>query len=711
MGKILKTYFYPFIFLFFLQCSVVHLPEAKKGILDLTPFTKTELEGMDNLEINGEWEFFPNILVPSTGVFHPEEHTKQLVLVPGAWNSYYKTDKPGFGYGTYRLLVKLAESDSESGSLLYFKLLPQASAYQFFVDGHLLAEVGTVGTDSNNSHPVYRVLFTQFEPMNKEVEILISVSNHFHSRGGFRKPIFMGTKEQIQDSTFLQSIEEIFICGAIVSMGLYQFTIFLLRRKNTSSLYFALFCFVTVARLIILENHYIMNILPDFSWFLMHRIDYSTTFFMAAFFLSYIGSIFHKGDVPKWLVAIVWSVSFLNLGYVIFTPTYTFTSTNDYNMLVLFVFILSIFIVTIRILILKRRDSTILFFATLVLLLGAVHDILAGNGYIAGNQILPFVLFFFFLAQSILLAKRNAALHASLEQLTHEVETLNKDLENRNEAYSRFVPFNFLASFDKPKILDVRLGDFTLKKVTILSSDIRDFTSLSENLSAEQNFLFINRYLSKMGPIIRENSGYIEKYIGDAIIAFFDKKPENAVHAAILMQHEIEAWNSNIDELKNFHVNIGVGLHYGELMMAVIGEENRNQSSVLSDGVMIANHLESLTKKYGAKILISLDALFETKNPDIYPHRLVDFIHVNSKNRKLGVVEILVGGTELDKKIRWKEKFEEGVNLFWDASYADAEKLWTEILKAVPTDKAASLYLERSTSFAKDGPPPGWIGF
>ncbi len=703
----MKRYILAFLCLLFLQCSAIHLPKAENGILDLTPLSEQELNAMDNLGINGEWEFYPDVIVPSSGIFHPEEHPKQIVKVPEPWNSYYKKDQVGFGYGTYRLVVRLAESES----LLYFKLLPQTSAYRFYADGNLLAEVGTPGTDEESTFPMYKVLFTQYEPANREIELLLTISNFSHTRGGFRKPIFMGTKEQIQDSSFLQSIEEIFICGAIISMGLYQFTIFLVRRKNVSSFYFSLFCFVTVLRLVILDNHYIMYVIPDFSWFLMHRIDYITPFFMVAFFLTYIRSIFQKGDVPQWLIYLVWFISFTNLVYVCISSVALFTSTNDYNSLILLMFIISIFVVTSRIVLLKRRDGLILFFATFALLAGAVHDLLAGNGYILGNQLLPFVLFFFFLAQSILLSKRNAALHNSLEQLTHEIESLHKDLESKNLAYSRFVPFHFLSSFEKPKLLDVKLGDYTLKKMTILSSDIRDFTSISENLSAEQNFLFINRYLSKMGPIIRENSGYIEKYIGDAIIAFFDQKPENAIHAAILMQHEIEAWNSDIDELKNFHVNIGVGLHYGELMMAVIGEENRNQSSVLSDGVMIANHLESLTKKYGAKVLISLDALFETKNPDIYPHRLVDFIHVNSKNRKLGVVEILVGGTELDKKMKWKEKFEEGVNLFWDSSYVEAEKLWAEIHKAVPTDKAATLYYERSTSFSKDGPPPGWIGF
>ena len=109
-----------------------------------------------------------------------------------------------------------------------------------------------------------------------------------------------------------------------------------------------------------------------------------------------------------------------------------------------------------------------------------------------------------------------------------------------NKAYERFVPNQFLHFLEKSSIIDVQLGDQVQLEMSVLFSDIRDFTTLSENMTPEENFQFINSYLSRMEPAIIENHGFIDKYIGDAIMALFSGEADNAVKAGIAMLHNFK---------------------------------------------------------------------------------------------------------------------------------------------------------------------------
>ena len=113
-----------------------------------------------------------------------------------------------------------------------------------------------------------------------------------------------------------------------------------------------------------------------------------------------------------------------------------------------------------------------------------------------------------------------------------------------NMAYERFIPKEFIKYLKCESIIDVKLGDFIQKEITILFSDIRAFTTLSEQMTAQENFDFLNSYLSRMGPVIRENSGFIDKYIGDAIMALFPETAENAVKASIEMMKQLNIFNT-----------------------------------------------------------------------------------------------------------------------------------------------------------------------
>ena len=177
-------------------------------------------------------------------------------------------------------------------------------------------------------------------------------------------------------------------------------------------------------------------------------------------------------------------------------------------------------------------------------------------------------------------------------------------------SYARFVPKQFLTNLGKTSILDVKLGDQISKEMTVMFSDIRSFTDLSEKMTPEENFNFINSYLSRMSPIIQNHHGYIDKFMGDGIMALFDGMPDNALNAAIAMQKHIVVYNLHRDSQGYEPIRIGIGMHTGRLMLGAIGGIERMEGTVISDSVNLGSRIEGLTKIYGIKIAISEKTFF-----------------------------------------------------------------------------------------------------
>ena len=219
------------------------------------------------------------------------------------------------------------------------------------------------------------------------------------------------------------------------------------------------------------------------------------------------------------------------------------------------------------------------------------------------------------------------------------------DLKDTNLSIERFVPHAFLAIVGKPSIVDVELGDNKLKTMTILFSDIRNFTTLSEAMTPDENFAFINAYLERMGPVIRDHNGFIDKYIGDAIMALFDSA-DDAVRAGLAMLAALEAFNTERRGKGRAPINIGVGINTGTLMMGTIGEKHRMDGTVISDAVNLASRVESLTKTYHVGLLISQHTLQSLSNPRLYDIRPVDDVVVKGKTHPVTIYEVRASASQ-----------------------------------------------------------------
>lgn len=304
------------------------------------------------------------------------------------------------------------------------------------------------------------------------------------------------------------------------------------------------------------------------------------------------------------------------------------------------------------------------------------------------------------------------ALQKAHDELEIRVAERTAQLAKLNQAYGRFVPHEFLRFLERESIIEVHLGDQVQREMTILFSDIRSFTALSESMMPQENFNFLNAYLSRVSPIIREHHGFIDKYIGDAMMALFPDKVEDALQAAIAMRQAVSRYNVQREAQGRKPIEIGIGLHKGWLMLGTIGEQERMEGTVISDAVNLASRLEGLTKLYGVSIIVSEQALFSLYRPTRYTFRFLDRVQVQGKKETVAVFEIFDGDPPemVELKLKTQPDFERGLLHYHSQEFARAKGYFEEVVAKNPQDKAAYLYLKRTRDYLQYGVPVDWQG-
>jgi two-component system sensor histidine kinase ChiS len=207
-------------------------------------------------------------------------------------------------------------------------------------------------------------------------------------------------------------------------------------------------------------------------------------------------------------------------------------------------------------------------------------------------------------------------------------------------AFERFVPVRFLELLSTENITEVGLGDHIQRDMTILFSDIKGFTTLSENMTPEENFAFINTYLEWFDPIVQRYRGFIDKYIGDSVMALFSTA-EGAVDAAIDILKILEIFNRRQLEIGRPSVEIGIGINTGPLMLGMVGSPGRMEGTVIGDAVNVASRIERLTRRFDTPLLISATTLSKIPNPDRYDIESVGAVDVRGKSEPVVVYKLL----------------------------------------------------------------------
>jgi adenylate cyclase len=253
-------------------------------------------------------------------------------------------------------------------------------------------------------------------------------------------------------------------------------------------------------------------------------------------------------------------------------------------------------------------------------------------------------------------------------------------------------------------------------RATVLFSDIRDFTTLTEELGAQGTVAFLNEYFSLMVECIVHEAGMLDKFIGDAIMAAFglpiahEDDEDRAVRAAIAMIRECRRWSHDRISRGQKPVEMGIGLNTDMVVSGNIGSAKRMDYTLIGDGVNLASRLESACKAYSAQILLSENTFKRLRGT--YRIRNIDQVVVKGKTEPVAVYEVLDHHTEdtFPNMMDVVNYFNDGMQHYRAARFPKAIGQFEKALACHPNDRLASAYIERCDYLTKHPPSDGWNG-
>jgi adenylate cyclase len=251
---------------------------------------------------------------------------------------------------------------------------------------------------------------------------------------------------------------------------------------------------------------------------------------------------------------------------------------------------------------------------------------------------------------------------------------------------------------------------------TVLFSDIRGFTGITEKLGAQGTVALLNEYFTLMVDCIQREGGMLDKFIGDAMMAGFGvpvphvDDADRALRAAIAMIGELRRWNVQRASEGRAAIDIGIGLNTDSVVSGNIGSKKRMDYTMIGDGVNLASRLESACKQYGAHILVS--ELTYRKLRGTYRAREIDLLLVKGKTQPVAIYEILDYHTE-ETYPRVSDalgRFRDALAKYRRRQFGPARALFEEVLAINPDDKAAQMYAARCDLLAANPPGGDWVG-
>ena len=329
------------------------------------------------------------------------------------------------------------------------------------------------------------------------------------------------------------------------------------------------------------------------------------------------------------------------------------------------------------------------------------------------------------------------------EQSKRQIAAAWEANEYLSEKFHLFVPEQLLGRIAPKGIESIQLGNVTEEELTILFCDIRGFTAIAESQAARETFEWLNAFFTKMNDCITSHSGFIDKYLGDAIMAVFDKPNSHAmdaIQAAVAMQESLQEFNINRHKYNlEFPVNIGTGINTGIGMIGTLGSDRRMDSTVIGDVVNTASRLENLTKIYGCKIIISESAIvharefingisensnskeslllkcdLEVETPESiiatsgataakgdlpsnnYYYRWIDRVTPRGKQQAIEIYEIWAASSpDSEAKQLTQALFDKGIQGWQSEKFVAALGYFQQLIEQNPADTIVSFYINR----------------
>lgn len=556
--------------------------------------------------------------------------------------------------------------------------------------------------------------------------------------------IYIDKMENISKAVFLRNFIGVNLLQAafILSLatGLYFLVFsFVTDDKSRKYLYFSIFSFIFCAAYFnVVIHHESMNEI------FFEALSKSSMILMSTSIVLFIGEFTHILQKNKYFYKILTAISFAAFIFVFIQPTKesllaTFGQTLNFLIMPQLLFCIAAIII-------YKIKGTGDFFLTLVFSFSILFFTVFHDAYYFITMTLPYAWLmtygFFALVIgifSILVIEQSRLFQKTKKQAEDlrvnkiEIEALNKELTLQKDSFFRFVPTEFLQLLGKDSAVDITLGDSSLRLLSVLFSDIRRYTGLCENMLPDKNFEFLNNYLMSMQDSIYQNNGFIDKYIGDAIMALFTDNSEEietslqdaeniigqmksesakgSLNAALHMEQGLVDFNKHLKTNNYDPIDIGIGVNTGPAVLGTVGSTVRLDTTVIGDTVNIASRLENLTKIYKTRILVSESTVKSLPENHNFVLRNIDNVVVAGATKPMKLYELL---NMDDPKNKLKQdnisKLENGIKLYCNKNFSKAVDIFNSIAASDPRDKVAKLYQKRCQVYMKKPPKSDWNG-
>jgi PAS domain S-box-containing protein len=396
-------------------------PKAVKGVLDLRDW---DLKKDGPVDLIGEYEFYwmQHLLPEDFSKTTPSWKT-EFIEVPGYWAGYKLGGKelPGHGYVTYRLNVVLNKQEEP----LALRTVEISNAHTIYVNGQRVGSLGQAGKNRETTIPRQFPQIFDFAHKTDQMEIIIQVSNFHHRRGGIWEVIQLGREKDMRTAQERRLSFDLLLIGSILLMALYHLGLFIVRKKDSSPLYFSIFCFLMALRVLTTGGRYLLLAFPDLSWELMIKFEYLSWYLAVPAFAMFMRSIFQKFSERFLRLLEMLAIAFS--GIVIFTPARFFSYTlNTYEIITLITVIYGLYVIFAS-LNQKRIEAFVFLLGFVSLCLTIINDMLHVENIIQTGFFTQFGFFFFMLCQAFLLSYRFSTALTT-------VETQQKELRDALES-------------------------------------------------------------------------------------------------------------------------------------------------------------------------------------------------------------------------------------------------------------------------------------
>ena len=560
--------------------------------------------------LSGTWQLYIDKMLPTVEdvwIQPPDAY----IIVPGTWNyTLFRHRHSVKAVCTYRMNIKKLKPSYKYA--FYMKDSPR-TAVSIYCNGKFVKDVGTVCEDLTKTKAMRQPLYAEvFSDQQGNLELVFQVSNYNYRKGGLTDAIRFGEAECVFREFCRVVGARLYFCANLFVLALYNLMLFLLDKKHRGTLYFALFILTIAMRIFVADCPIAAMIFPNIPFSVLYKVEYFTLWASPPFFV-----LFCRNEFPHFKY---WKITFNIVGTIgailgvccTLLPIHIANHFVQALLIYSFSTMLFMLIIVLHGLRFRNRKVVTLLVDIIILLIAGTADIIITKfRIISPIMIMPYAMMIFAAFQFFCISLEQSRMFAK-----HKV--LVAKLEDLNEACVRFVPKEFLRLLHVQNLLkDVYLGNHVDVEMSIVFSKLyfEEYDGCV-SISDEEKTQIISRFFQRVSLQIADCGGFISKFIGQGFMALFPGKPEDAIECCEVIVNSLDEINIKRQEESKNLLRIGMGVHYGKMILGMIGEEHRLDDTVISDTVNTASRIESYAEKQGLSVVVSETLVHNTPKTD-----------------------------------------------------------------------------------------------